>query len=382
MQRVLTTGVSRRASATRVALAFFCVLQSCSVVAAQEEPDPPQPVGMVTLGESSPGVRAQLRDIGARLIVWLGPGDSDTWAGVASTLSTDQAGTWSAMFDNETGLTLRPVKTERGSSGVFPLDLSLNCNTFRQASPQPFSRTPRGRVLDALTIDNARTARLSLVPAADAEDADDAEQSGGFTLVLFAQSRGEKPGQWHAQPIAQLALAPTRKPDPTGRPRPLELNFGNRRVGVAMVLADLVLALDPETDSISRSERFEAWGLTKSSAVQRLAGLLDGRVWIWSGGASDTAIVAAVPLTRASGDRDVARALGVLFGRRLVWSRGADGRATATLAFKRENTPPAATDRTVSMRFIEILGRSTLVVATDAADLGKSTKTLAEIPPG
>ncbi len=374
MQRVFTTAISNRAGATRVALAFFCLLQSPGMVAAQEHPPLPQQVGMVTLGESAPGVRAQLRDFGARLIQWLGPADSDTRAGLVSTLTTDQAATWSAMLDDQTGLTYRRVETEPGPTGVFPLDLSLDCNLFRQVSPQPFSRTPRGRALDALTIDNARTARLALVPT------DNAERPDLFTLVLFAQSRGEKPGRWHAQPLAEITLAPTRDPD-SPRSRPLEFDFGDRRVGVAMALADLVLALEPETDSISGRERFEAWGQTKSSAVQRLAGVLDGRAWIWSGGSSDAALVAGFTLGRASDDREVARSLGVLFGRRLVWSRDADGRATATLALKRENTPPADTDRTVSMRFIEILGRSTLVVATDAADLGAATRTLAAIPP-
>ncbi|QKK08342.1 MAG: hypothetical protein HND58_09200 [Planctomycetota bacterium] len=154
---------------------------------------------------------------------------------------------------------------------------------------------------------------------------------------------------------------------------------------MAMALADLVLATDPETGSISARERFEAWGLPRTAAVERLARAFDGRVWLWSGGPGDSAggptVVAALPLVRSSADRDIARALGSLFGRRLVWTRDSTGRATATLAFKADNSPPAEGDRTVSMRFVTIVDRTTLVVSTEASALDDAATRLAEIPP-
>lgn len=376
MQRARRTTESNRAGATRVALAFFCGALAGGGAHAQEEPAPP--VGMLSLGEAPSRAQAELRRVVAGALVWLGWDESNKWAGVIGALGGTEGATWSVGVPESSGLTLRPVESGDRAAGVFPFDLSFDCNQFRDQSPHPFSRTVRGRVLDALQIDNARTSRLSIVPSQDEE------HPGRQSLVLFSQSRGEAPGAWHAVQLAAIEDAPTRD-EAAAQGRPVELDFGEGRVGVAMAIADLVLATDPASESISARERFEAWGLTKTAAVDRLARALDGRVWLWSAGAGvsadGSAVVAAFPLVRSSADRDVARTLGTLFARRLVWTRDPTGRATATLALKADNSPPAEGERTLSMRFVTIVNRVTLVVSTEASALDGAVTELAEIPP-
>lgn len=378
MQRAHETSDFNRAGATRVALALFCAVLTGGPAHAQEAAAPAAPEGMLSLGGTPARAQSQLRRVAAGVLLWLGWDEDEPRAGLIEALGGDQAATWGVGLAGTAGPTLRPLEAGGGAAAVFPFDLSFDCNLFRDRSPHPFSRTTRGRVLDALQIDNARTARLSIVPSQD-ED-----HPGRLSLVLFSQSRGEVPGTWHALPLATIDDAPTR--DAAAAPgHPVELDLGEGRVGVAMALADLVLAIDPETESISARERFEAWGLPRTAAVERLARNLDGRVWLWSGGPGDSAggppVVAALPLVRSSADRDVARALGSLFGRRLVWTRDSTGRATATLAFKADNSPPAEGDRTVSTRFVTIVDRTTLVVSTDASALDGAATRLAEIPP-
>lgn len=381
MQRARRTTEFKRAGATRVALAFFFAVMAGGGAHAQEAAEPAPPVGMLSLGATPSRAQAQLRRVAAGTLDWLGWGERDGWAGVAGALAGERGATWSFSLADASGLTLRPVGASDGAAGVFPFDLSFDCNLFRNRSPHPFSRTVRGRVLDALQIDNARTARLSIVPSQNEE------HPGRLSLVLFSQSRGQVPGTWRATPLAVIDDAPTRDTE-AARGHPVELDFGEGRVGVAMAIADLVLATDPASEAISSRERFEAWGLTKAAAVDRLARAFDGRVWLWSAGARGEGdagdaptVVAALPLVRSSADRDVARALGSLFGRRLVWARDSTGRATATLALKADNAPPAEGDRTLSMRFVTIVNRVTLVVSTEASALDEAATPLAEIPP-
>src|SRR5690606_32959337 len=131
------------------------------------------------------------------------------------------------------------------------------------ASPQPFSRTARGRALDALSIDNARRARLTGVYA----DPGDEET---VTLVLFTESRAQAPGRWNARPLATITPAPLRGEDPRGAV-PVQVDFGERWPGVVFAAADLALGLDAGSDTISGAERLEGFGLSRVGALRQLA---------------------------------------------------------------------------------------------------------------
>ena len=77
-----------------------------------------------------------------------------------------------------------------------------------------------------------------------------------ISLVLFTESRAQPPGRWQANPLATISMAPNRgDPKP---PLPVLVDFGERWVGVVFALADLALAVDPESDTISTIERFDA----------------------------------------------------------------------------------------------------------------------------
>ncbi|QKK08341.1 MAG: hypothetical protein HND58_09195 [Planctomycetota bacterium] len=219
MQRALETSDFNRASATRVALALFLCGPDRRSGARPGGGAPPPPRACSRSGGTPARAQSQLRRVAAGVLVWLGWGQNDQWSGVVEALGGDQAATWGVGLADMLGPTLRPLEAGGGAAAVFPFDLSFDCNLFRDRSPHPFSRTTRGRVLDALQIDNARTARLSIVPSQDEE------HPGRLSLVLFSQSRGEVPGTWHALPLATIDDAPTR--DAAAAPgHPVELDLG------------------------------------------------------------------------------------------------------------------------------------------------------------
>lgn len=342
-------------------------------MAQAEEPQAPVAIGALTVGETDdPGVSAFRRVVAAGLR-WLCGTRPDDIDAAGDVLAGHDPATWSVGV-SDAGFVLADSGSPEWVASVFPFDLSVDCNALREASPQPFSRTVRGRVLDALFIDNARKARLSVVPS------EDDGEPGTHRLVLFAQSRGRKPGAWEAVPLAGLALAPSRH-EPPEPGHPVELDFGEHRHAVLRAMTDLVLATDESSTAISTAERFEAFGELRTSAVMRLARAIDGRAWCWLTEGQEAGLTAAFPLARGAADRDVAAALGLLFQRRIAWAREPSGRVTATFACKRDNAPAEESDPTLSMRFIEIAGRTTLVVSTEAAALDHAAEALAEIPP-
>lgn len=333
-------------------------------------------VGVLTVPAGQGGVGRGLLEIVARLLAWCEPEPHPAWGDLVGALGSRQDGApdraWTIVVSDEAGFSPEP----RGSvqsplARAIAFDLSLDCNTLRQVSPQPFSRTSRGHALDALTIDNARRARITGVFA----DPDDATT---LTLVLFAESRSESPGRWHAQPLATLRRAPSRgEPGPRF---PLEFDLGEQWGGVLVAGADLVLGLEPGSDAISTGERLEDWGSKRVDALRVLGSGLDGRVWVWPGASGPESLVIGLPLARGSTDRRIADGLRTIFGGRLVWGRDLSGRATATLALGGDNRPAEPGDRMLSLRFITIAERTTLTVATDAADLDAAVETLADIP--
>jgi hypothetical protein len=303
-------------------------------------------------------------------VAWGAGGLSPGWAGfggeVASRGGDGPDGAWSLVMSDGG---LRAAAREGGEipeAQAIAFDVSLDCNAFRAGSAQPFSRTARGRALDALTIDNARRARLTGLYA-------DPDDRSAISLVLFTESRAEAPGRWHALPLATATMAPTRG-DATP-PLPVLIEFGGAWGGVVFAAADLALALDPGSGTISTEERFDAWGMVRTTALRQLASGLDGRVWVWPGQA-DGSVVCALGLSRGSTDRRVADGLRAVFGQRLRWARDDSGRVTATLTLGAGGGEGV---RTLSLRFITIADRTTLTVATDAADLDRSAETLADI---
>ncbi len=335
-----------------------------------------QAVCVLTIPGAQHEIGVELLTIAARVLAWVEPTPHAEWDQLFDALVSSQDGTadraWTVQVRDEDGFwpeVQREVSPLLAQSVAF--DLSLDCNAFRTASPQPFSRSSRGRVLDALMIDNARRARLSGVYA-------DHDDTGVLTLVLFTESRAQQPGRWRAQPIARAQRAANRgDPEP---PHPLEIDFGEQWEGVLYSLADLVLGLDPASEAISTRERLEAWGGRRVGAVRSIVTGFEGRVWVWSALSSPENIVVGLPLARGASARGIAGNLRTIFGQRLVWGRDEVGRATATLALIRENRPPAAGDRTLSMRFVTIVDRTTLTIVMEAGDLDDAVETLADIP--
>ena len=275
------------------------------------------------------------------------------------------------MLADDRGLGLEAREsTVMPAAQTVAFDVALDCNTFRRASPQPFSRSAAGRVLDSLTIDNARRARLTGVFA-------DPDDLSVMTLVLFTESRAEAPGRWQALRVGTAALAAHR--GEPGAVRPIELDLRELWSGLLFSATDCVLGVDPACEGLSMEERLEAWGLQRVLSLRALGSGLDGRVWVWPG-AGEGGVVWSMPLARGATDRRVADALRGVFGQRLAWGRDDAGRATATLALVRENRAARAGDRTLSLRFITIAERATLTVATEAGDLDSAAEILAGIP--
>ncbi|MCC7388191.1 MAG: hypothetical protein IT431_05440 [Phycisphaerales bacterium] len=326
---------------------------------------------LIPAGASGPG--GHLVPLLGRAVAWGAGGHSAAWAGfggeVASRGADGPDGAWSLVMSDGG---LRAAAREGGvapEAQLVAFDISLDCNGFRAGSAQPFSRTARGRALDALTIDNARRARLTGLYA-------DPDDRSVMSVVLFTESRAEAPGRWHALPLAAVTMAQTRG-DATP-PLPVLIEFGEAWGGVVFAAADLALALDPGSGTISSVERFDAWGMVRTTALRQLASGLDGRVWAWPGQAEGS-VVCALGLSRGSTDRRVADALRTVFGQRLRWAREDSGRVTATLTLGGEGGEGGEGTRALSLRFITIADRTMLTVATDAADLDRSAETLADI---
>jgi hypothetical protein len=275
------------------------------------------------------------------------------------------------VLGDDLGLGLAPREAATmPTAQTVAFDIALECNTLRSRSAQPFSRSARGRVLDSLRIDNARRARLTGIFG-------DPDDLSVMSVVLFTESRAEAPGRWRALRVGTVAMAASRGEPAPGRP--VEVDFGELWTGLLFAAADGVLALDPACEGLSTEERLGAWGMQRVVSVRALASGLEGRVWVWSG-VGEGGVVCALPLSRGSTDRRVADGLRGVFGQRLSWDRDDAGRATGTLALVRENRAAREGDRTVVVRFIKIAERTTLTVATSAADLDSAVETLADIP--
>lgn len=304
----------------------------------------------------------------ATAVEWVSGDPASAWSRCSSVARADNHGgiVWRIDVDDAGGLTVSPEHGDAApAQSVF--EASLDVNEFRRVSPGPFSRTARGRALDALSLDNARRARLACVAASPEEDAP-------LSLVVFYESRAEAPGRWHAQPLATVALAPVRGEAPPQHP--LEVDFGEQWGPLAFAMTDLALGLDPDSATISTEERFSAWGVER---LGRLRGLLSGaeaKAWVWVG---EDGPVVGVPLVRASAERVVADQLRSVFGLRLAWTRDEAGRATGTVGLTRENRRPVEGDRTLSIRLIRIADRTVLTMAAGPGDLDAAPAILAKL---
>lgn len=376
MSRARTASrVSGRGSLAGAALACLLALHApANAQGAAGEGAPPDearavPVGEVVIPGGGSELSADLLSVLGRAVGWAADDCSAAWAALGVTVAEGSGGgdrAWTLSLDDGA---IRPDPREPGTEAAprpVAFDISMDCNAFRAGSPQPFSRTPRGRALDALTIDNARRARLAAIYP-------DPDDRTSLTLALFTESRAQKPGRWHAQMLATITLAPRRgEPKP---PAPVQLDFGDRWEGVVFSMADLALGLDPDSDTLSSAERFEAWGALRSAGLRRLAGSFDGRVWAWPGEAEGS-VVCSLTLAKGMTERRAAEGLRTVFGGRLRWAHEDSGRVTATLSLPGDG---AATARTLVMRFISIADRPTLTVATAPGDLDAAATVLAGI---
>ncbi len=198
-----------RASAAWAALvSLFVVGPTAAGQEAQPGAGEPGGVGetvvggvLIPAGASGPG--GHLVPLLGRAVAWGAGGLSPGWAGfgeeVASRGGDGPDGAWSLVMSDGG---LRAAAREDGEipeAQAIAFDVSLDCNAFRAGSAQPFSRTARGRALDALTIDNARRARLTGLYA-------DPDDRSAISLVLFTESRAEAPGRRHALPLATATM--------------------------------------------------------------------------------------------------------------------------------------------------------------------------------
>ncbi|MBK7406079.1 MAG: hypothetical protein IPJ41_16105 [Phycisphaerales bacterium] len=335
----LSSARTSRAGVAAAALALLLV--PMNTLFAQEEASAPPPVGRISVGtERSPLETRVLRLIGASAS-WVegsvaGASADSPWRRWVERMAKDAppTGTWDLILDEKDVLGVREPGEVPADAA---LELSIDLNAFRGQSPQPFSRSMRGRALDALSLDNARRARLSFLPASPEDD-------GPLAAVLFYESRSEQPGRWHAQPIAEVAEAPYRGEAPPESP--LQIDFGEQWGAFALSMTDLALTG------------------------------LEGRVWAWVGVEGP---VLAAPLARGASDRTVAGQMQSVFGLRLAWAREPSGRATGRLALIEAARLPQQEDPQVLVRFIRIADRTILVVATGEADLDGAATVLAKL---
>lgn len=372
------TGTNSRAGVAWATLAFVLTAaagalgQDQASAADQGEAPAAVSVGSVTVAGVQTDLGGHLLAVFSRTLGHAVVGEGSGWPGLAGALrdEADDTRVWPLVIEGGGLLGVGAGEAAAAPAAqAIAFDVSLDCNALRAGLAQPFSRSRAGRVLDALTIDNARRARLTGIYA-------DPDDTATLTLVLFSQSRSVAPGRWRAQPLATVRMAPSR--GDIEPPRPVEFDFGEQWGGVVVAAADLGIGADPACEGISTEERLADWGAQKAGALRAIVSGLDGRVWLWPG-AHDGALVCGMPLARGTTDRRVADALRAVFARRLVWGRDPSGRATATLALTRENRPARDGDRTLSLRFITIVDRTTLTIATNASDLDAAAETLADV---
>lgn len=349
----------------RLAGTAGAILALGTVAPAWAQPEDQQPpaslerVGLITLGRADSPLSRLFFDVGGSLLHWVGAEEGGGLAALAESLKTgDGGGFWiragaTGMLELDAGDGIAP--------GAFLLDVSLDSNLFRTVSAQPFSRTPRGRALDALAIDNTRRARLAVAPMEEGAE-------HPLAMVLFTESRSEPPGRWRAIRLGGLREAPILG----SAPPPLEIDLGPMLSEVLFTGADLALALEPGAEPTGPL-RFEEWGGVRTTALRTLAETLSGRTWLWREGEG---LVLALPLKPRAAQRDAGRALGVVLGKRLSWTRDEPGRATGEIRFEAD---AAGAEPDALVRLITVAGRSALVLSGDRAALDAAPAMLADL---
>ncbi len=305
--------------------------------------------GLLCVSDDQPQAAGELLTIAGGVLGWAS-GES-AWEDVAARLANPDAErgavAWRLVCSGSDALIPARDAGEASLSDSFSFDLAADLNALRRLSEQPFSRSVRGRSLDALGIDNARRARLSgVLPASD----------DGLSIVLFSESRSQGPGRWHPETVATVRLASGGGEET----KVLELDFGGQWEGVGFTLADLCLAMDPASGAISPQERFAAWGAPRVGALRGLLARLGPAVWIWRDPGGE-GVAAAVPLRRATTQREVASDLRAVLGARLSWERDPSAERVGTLALTIDAGPDA--DRRLSVRFVTAGGRTVLAIA-------------------
>lgn len=348
----------------------------------QDADDPPPMVGAVSVSPSgdAEGVAVRLGGFWSSVTAWASPPHGEerragswigAWGGPAAALASGEGGAWALRagswpLPHPEGASPAGV---RGGAAAFVVDIGLDCNALRRVSSQPFSASARGRVFGALGLANARRARLTLLR--------DEGSEGGERLsaVFFTESRSEPPGSWRAVRLCGVGEA-TRRPEARMPEGPLEADFGSAFGEVFLRAADGVVVAVGGGEGLTRLERFAGLGAASEGAIERLSRAFEGRVWFWEA-PGEGGVVAALPLARGTTDADVARAIGVLAGQRLVWARDADGRPTGTLMLGGDE---AAGGVRLSLRFVRIVRRTSLVVSTSPGGLEGAAGVLAELP--
>lgn len=360
---------SPRESLWSIASAALVALVLCAgrVVPAVAQEEPAQAWGtlLVQPGEAEAG-REALRTLSAALAWWGMEGEPGGEGLVEYLESPPQEGPgkrWRLVASGDGSLGLSaPVPAQDQLPATVTLDLLADLNGLRRLSEHPFSRSRRGRALDALGLDNARRARISLLDASP--------DPGPLTLALFSESRAEPPGRWHAIPLGAVSLGPE------SRPRALHVDLSKQWEGLVLSAADLALGLSSSSDASSTAERLSRWGSARVDALRSIAGATDGRAWVWR---TEGGLCAAFPLQHGQSDRTLAPKLRAVLGRRLEWHRADAAPPTGSVGLTVNDRPPAQGDRTLALRFITIRGRSALVVATESAALEGAPAVLADL---
>jgi hypothetical protein len=360
--------IRQGAGATSVALALL-VAHVPSTPAQPEQSPPPAACGTLTIPEPQTQLARELLRISAGVLAWSDPDAAEEWQSVVRSLSDPVKGAaWRISHSDAGAFQLSPLPDAEAPPSVA-FDLALDLNALRRSSSQPFSRSVRGRSLDALGVDNARRARLAAVPGA--EDAVDT-----LTLVLFSESRAGPPGRWQAVPFGRVRTAPTT--GGASGAAPIEVDFGQEWGGVLVTVTDLVLAGSTSPDKISTDERLLAWGTDRIDALRGFASAMEGRMWLWRG-AGEAEWCCALPLRAGATDRAVAGRLRLLLGTRLEWSRDDSGRSLATLDLTPPNRAPADAGPKLLLRFISIADRAFLAAAPTAESLDAAPEVLAKL---
>lgn len=347
----------------------------CAPTKAQPTP-PPQEAAAVGAIQAEAGTHELASEAlallarASRSIVPVLPlqGIADLPDGLSNAARADGSAAW--VIESRPGepLTVRSREEAVSDAIGFVLELSLDLTALRSHSTQPFSRSVRGRVIDAMGIANARRARFGLVedPAIDDQ----------LLLVVAFESRAALPNAWQARRVAELRAGETV----TGSEDHglLELNFGDLAEAFGMILCDVLIATGNDTGARSTVGRFDDWGARKTSAVRTILRGVEPSVWAWPD-VSGEGVVGAVRLRRGVSDRVIADHLRTALAPRLSWSRDDQNRVTGRVSLAGDHSPAAGTGAELFLRFVSIGDARYVVWATRADSLRETARVLADL---